>query len=582
MRRVTRANPGVAAWASATAARALRLPAPLTRDVRVRRGIGLRGRDGAVLRTDHYAPAVPDAPTVLVRTPYGRSGLNAVAARVLAERGFHVVVSSCRGTGGSSGVFDPLRHERDDGLDTVDWLRRQPWFTGKLGTFGPSYVGYTQWAIADVPELRAMATMITASQFQGPTYAGESFALFTTLAWASLLSAQKGPRLRGAVELLRGQPKLHQAFGRLPLGEVDLHATGAEVAFFRRWLELAGTPEAQGYWSGVNHDHRLPAITAPILMIGGWHDIFLPWQLHDYATLRAAGAHPHLTIGPWTHGSRGLLAASLRDSIGWFRTHLRGETDGRRDRPVRLYVQGAGRSGPLGQSGWRDYDDWPPAPVTTQPWFLRPGARLAPQASTVDGQDLFRYDPRDPTPSVAGPVLLAHLSGPRDNRDLEARPDVLVYTGAVLDADLDVIGPVSATVYVRGSQPYFDVFVRLCDVEPDGRSLNVCDGLIRLRPGRYPADVDGVIGVQVDLWPTAYRFRAGHRLRLQVSAGAHPRYPRNPGTGQPLATAFDLRPVRIEVRHGPERQSAVHLPIAAAPVGLPGVRHTGGHDPGRA
>lgn len=231
---------GVVGAASLVAASVLALPAPLTRDVRVRRGIGIRARDGVVLRSDHYAPDLDGSPTVLIRTPYGRGGLTAVAAMVFARCGFHVLVSSCRGTGGSGGRFDPMRHERDDGLDTVAWLRRQPWFTGVLGTFGPSYVGYTQWAIADVPELAAMATLVTASQFRDPTYAGESFSLYTTLAWASVLHAQKGPRLAAAVELLRGQPRLRRALAHLPLVEADLLATGEEVAFFRRWLELAG------------------------------------------------------------------------------------------------------------------------------------------------------------------------------------------------------------------------------------------------------------------------------------------------------------------------------------------------------
>jgi len=552
---VTAATASIPTLTSATAARALRLPPPLTRDVRVRRGIGLRARDGVILRTDHYAPQLPYAPTVLVRTPYGRGGLNAVAARVLAERGFHVVVSSCRGTSGSSGVFDPMRHERDDGLDTVEWLRRQPWFTGRLGTFGPSYVGYTQWAIADVPELAAMATVVTASQFRDPTYAGESFSLFTTLAWASLLQAQGGPWLANTIELLRGQPRLRQALAHLPLGEADRLATGEEVAFFRRWLELAGPshPAADEYWGELAHDRRVPDVTAPVLMVGGWHDIFLPWQLRDYAALRAAGSQPYLTIGPWTHGSYGLLAAALRESIGWLRAHLRDEKDSLRARPVRVYVESGG--------GWREYDDWPPQVGEAQPWFLQPGGGLAPAAPRRSTPDSYRYDPADPTPSVGGPLLLANLSGPRDNRELEARPDVLVYTTGALDADLEVIGPVSATVHVRASRPYFDVFVRLCDVEPSGRSLNVCDGLVRVVPGRFAIDADGTLAVHVDLWPAAHRFRAGHRLRVQISGGAHPRYARNTGTGDPLATAVDLRPVEVEVYHDPDRPSALLAPI---------------------
>jgi len=547
---------------SAMAARALRLPPPLTRSVTVRRGIGLRARDGVILRTDHYAPMLPKAPTVLVRTPYGRTGVHAVAARMLAERGFHVAISSCRGTFGSGGVFDPMRHERTDGLDTVDWLRRQPWFTGVLGTFGQSYVGYAQWAIADVPELAAMATAVTASEFRGPTYSGDSFSLSTTLAWASLIQAQDGPWLANAVELLRGQPRLRRGLTHLPLGEADRVATGYEVGFFRRWVEHAGVEPARadGYWGDLGHEHRVPTVTAPVLMVGGWQDIFLPWQLRDYAALRASGTRPHLTIGPWTHGSSGLFATALRESIAWLRAHLRNEPMGVRERPVRVYVDGAG--------GWRELDDWPPAGSRTTSWFLQSRGGLAPSVPASPGggpttADSFRYDPADPTPSVGGPLLMSNVAGQRDNRALEARSDVLVYSSAPLHTDVEVVGPVTATVYARASRAHFDIFARLCVVEPSGRSLNVCDGLARVTPGRFPVDADGVQAVAVELWPTAYRFRSGHRIRLQISGGAHPRYARNPGTGESLVSAVGLRPVQVDILHTPEHPSAVHLPITS-------------------
>jgi uncharacterized protein len=540
----------------------MRLSPPVTRSVRVRRNIGVRARDGAVLRTDHYAPQLESAPTVLIRTPYGRTGLAGVAARTVAERGFHVVISACRGTGGSSGVFDPMRHERDDGLDTVDWLRRQPWFTGRLGTFGPSYVGYTQWAIADVPELRAMATAVTATQFRDPMYAGESFSLFTSLAWASLIQAQTGPWFSNTVELLRGQPRLQRALSHLPLLEADLVATGAEVAFFRRWVTLAGAAGSvkadaptDDYWTALRHDHRIGDVSAAVHMVGGWHDIFLPWQIRDYAALRAAGARPYLTIGPWTHGSRGLTGTAFREGIAWLRAHLRGEVDGLRERPVRLFVSGDG--------GWREYDDWPPpGGAPPQRWFLGAGGTLTRDEPEPGEASAFTYDPADPTPSVGGPVLVANVAGARDNRDLEARPDVLVFSSAPLARDLEVIGPVSATVHVRASRPYLDVFVRLCDVDPAGRSVNICDGLVRVTPGRPGAAEDGTLAVPVEMWPTAHRFRAGHRIRVQVSGGAHPRSARNTGTGDPLATAVALQPVRIQVCHDAEHPTNVRLPVS--------------------
>ena len=189
--------------------RALGLPAPLTTRVRANRRIGVRMRDGVRLRTDHYAPDLPTAPTVLVRTPYGLGARPALLARTIAEQGFHVVLQSCRGTFESGGEFEPMRHERADGLDTLDWLRAQPWYSGELCTFGPSYVGFVQWAIAAEagPELKAMATAVTASDFRHPTYAGGAFSLDTVLTWAALMHAQRGSRWANFVELRRGQPR---------------------------------------------------------------------------------------------------------------------------------------------------------------------------------------------------------------------------------------------------------------------------------------------------------------------------------------------------------------------------------------
>lgn len=545
----------IGSLATAALGRTLRLPPAQTRAVEVWRGLAVRMRDGVVLRADHYAPRLPAVPTVLIRSPYGRGGVNALLARIIAERGFHVLIQSCRGTFDSGGRFEPMRAERDDGLDTVDWLRRQSWFTGRFGTFGPSYVGYVQWAIADVPELAAMATIVTASQFRDPTYAGEAFSLHTTLTWAALIQSQSEPWLANTVELLRGQPRLQRGLTHLPLSEADLVATGQEIGFFRDWLHRSGA-ETDDYWDPLGHHHRLPAVTAPVLMIGGWHDIFLPWQLRDYAGLRKAGVRPQLTIGPWTHGSLGLFGAALRESLIFLGRHLRGEPDARGPQPVRVHVGGG---------GWRKLADWPPAARTVE-WFLTAEHGFGPSEPTA-GIDRFHYDPNDPTPSIGGPLLVANQAGPRDNGPLEARADVLVYSSAVLTDPVEVIGPVSATVYARGSMPYFDVFVRLCDVDSSERSVNVCDGLVRTRPERFPVDAGGFTRVEVELWPTAHRFRSGHRLRVQVSGGAHPRYARNPGTGEPLASAVDLRPVTVEVAHGPDRPSALRLPLTVTGTG---------------
>jgi uncharacterized protein len=532
-----------AALASRALAAGCGLPRPLTDRVEVRRGFAVRMRDGVILRTDHYAPALSGAPTLLVRTPYGRGGLFRTMARALAEQGFHVVVQSCRGTFDSGGGFDPMRHEREDGLDTVDWLRRQPWYGGAFAMFGPSYVGFVQWAVAAEagPDLRALATAVTASSFRDATYAGGSFSLDTVLTWSAILAAQRGSIGAALLEQVRGQPRLRRGLAHPVLTEADALVVGARLPYFQDWLreEAADAP----YWAERRHDHRIAEVTAPTLMVGGWYDIFLPWQLADHAALRAAGRTPRLLIGPWHHGSLGLARESLREGVRFLRAQLYGEADLGPATPVRVHVGGADE--------WRDLPDWPP-PHEPQAWYLRADGSLSGSGDEGGGPARrFRYDPADPTPAVGGPRLMGQVAGVRDNRSLEARPDVLTYTGAPLEHPLEIMGPVRAVIRMASSLPHFDVFVRVCDVAPDGRSRNVCDGLTRV-----PAAGDGVTAVEVELWPTAYRFAAGHRVRVQVSGGAHPRWARNPGTGAPLAEPGPLLASDREVHAG----SAVWLP----------------------
>jgi putative CocE/NonD family hydrolase len=538
--------------------RFLGLPAPRANRIRVERGLAVPMRDGVHLRTDHYAPTVPEgqrAPTVLVRTPYGLGMRVGLLARVLAGQGFHVVVQSCRGTFRSGGVFDPMRNERTDGLDTIEWLRDQPWYSGELCMWGPSYVGFVQWAVAAEAgeDLRALVVVVTASDFRNSTYAGGSFSLEATLTWAALLQGQRTSRLANVLDALRGQPRLRRGLAHLPLSEADQVATGVAQQFVREWLAEPG----DDYWAERAHTTRLSEVTTPVLMIGGWHDIFLPWQLVDYAALRTAGARPRLTIGPWTHGSVGLYLHSVREAVRWFRLHTAQPPGDAGELPVRVHVGGVDE--------WRELPDWPPDARTVD-WFFHGAGGLSPDppgATTADAAhpDRFRYDPADPTPAVGGPRLVANIAGVRDNRELEARPDVVVYTSQALPVAIDVIGAVEATVHIGSSGPYFDVFVRLCDVDASGRSWNVCDGLVRVAPGRFASTVDSTTAVRVPLWPTAYRFGAGHRIRVQVSGGAHPRFARNTGTEEPLAGATTLRPVDLAIHHDQGHPSAIHLPI---------------------
>jgi putative CocE/NonD family hydrolase len=532
-----------------------KLPPAETHTVAVERGLKVPMADGVTLLADrYYARQDPARPTILVRTPYGREApFGVLFGRPLAERGFQVLIQSCRGTFGSGGTFDAFRNERADGLATLAWMKQQPWYSGEFGMLGPSYMGFVQWAIAAEagPELKALAPQVTASEFRSLTYPGESFDLDTALTWISLVAHQEEAGPARLAE--RYTQSIERAFQHLPLNRADEIAVGKPVTYYRDWLEHERPGDA--WWKAIDYTRTVGEVKAPVHLTGGWYDIFLPQLIEDYERLRRAGRKPYLTIGPWTHNSLGLIGVSLCQSIAWFRAHLLGDRSGLRAAPVQVYVMGANQ--------WREYQTWPPESfsATGLRWHLQAGGGLSPATPGAGGPDRYRYDPADPTPAVGGTSLSAN-AGARDNRELEKRADVLCYTSPVLKDDLEVIGPVSAELFVSSSLEYTDFSVRLCDVAPGGRSTNVCDGLVRLAPGLPSFAPPGSIHrVRVELWPTATCFKRGHRLRVQVASGAHPRFARNPGSGEPLGSATRLVVADQAVYHDPDHPSAVILPI---------------------
>jgi uncharacterized protein len=533
--------------------RAMRLPPAQAADVQVQRNLPVPMHDGVTLLADRYAPA--DAacpPLVLVRSPYGRRGFwGTLAGRLFAERGFQSVVQSCRGTFGSGGRLDPFGlAEQDDALATVEWLRGQPWYPGSFGTWGPSYLGMTQWALASLglADHRAMAVQVSSTRPRELIEEGGAFALQTMLEWIDQVARQERP---GALftQGLRART-LRTLADRLPLGNLDRLATGHTVPYWQDWL-AAGDE----FWDRHQFAAGPQRTAAAVFMIGGWHDIFLPAQLRDYAALRQAGHEPRLTIGPWRHTDNQAVATWLRDSLEFLRAELGGAPADDQASPVRIFVTGA--------EEWRRMPAWPP-PAESQTWYLQSHgglARTAPPGSSPP--DTYAYDPGDPTPSLAGPVG-SQGKARVDNRMLEIRADVLTFTSTRLDADLEVAGVPAVDLHVGSDLQHTDFFARLCEVNPAGQSLNICDGLLRLSPGRPEPAADGTRRVRFELWPVAHRFMAGNRLRLQLSSGAHPRYARNTGTGEPLATATTLVAAHQAIYHDPARPSAVILPAVTA------------------
>jgi uncharacterized protein len=540
---------------------AVKLPPP-RHAVDVERDIPIAMPDGAVLRADHYFPRAPGAyPTVLVRSGYGReleAGLFGRAfAQLLiafAERGYHVLIQTTRGRFGSEGEFGPLVSARVDGLATLDWLARQPWFNGAVGMWGASWLGYMQWAVAAgaPPYLRALAPSITASQFYSFTFPDGAFGLDHMLRWVVSINLDD---VRGKPPLKRSRSELKRAVSaamlHLPLVEADLVALGEVLPYYREYFKHPYPDDP--YWHATDSGRHMADVSAPVTLVSGWYDFFLRELLADYAALRAAGKEPYLTIGPWFHTNLQAAFESLRQGIAWFDAHLKRDPSALRAKPVRVYVMGAGE--------WREMDAWPPL-LRTQQYFLRSRGRLSTEPSTtVSTPDQYRYDPANPTPSIGGPLFNYFQAGAKDNRALEARPDVLIYTGAVLEQAVEIMGAPRVVLHARSSLAYTDFFARLCDVQPDGRSINVSDGLVRIDPEHDALLPDSSLRVEVVLWPTAYRFRAGHRIRLQLSSGAHPRWSRNLGSGEPIGTATLMFAADQTIYHDSAHPSSLTLPV---------------------
>ena len=386
-----------------------------------------------------------------------------------------------------------------------------------------------QWAIAEPAgdELAAMAIQVSASQFYDETYAGGSVSLETVTSWLVLVAFQE--RRLAPVAINRGLRALREALSDARLDEIDVRVTGGEVVWLRDALEHPGRDSE--HWLAATTPHGR-GVRAPVSFVGGWHDILLPWMLEDFKALQAAGRSPQLLIGPWTHTSPALTGAGQREGIAWMRAHLLGDDRLVRDSKVRVMVTGEG-------GGWRELERWPPDDTTARSLYLGSDGTLDEEpparARAAAGFD-YRYDPADPTPSLGGAVLLSR-EPVVDNAALEQRDDVLTFTTEPLAEPVEAIGEVSAELWARAQPPHFDLFVRVCEVGADGVSRNVCDGLRSVEPDARTISEDGVAHVVVELWPTAHRFAAGSRIRVQVSSGAHPRFARNPGTGEDRATA---------------------------------------------
>jgi len=373
------------------------LPPPVCA-VRVASGIELPAADGVPLRADHYIPQLTGPrPTLLVRTPYGRGFPWAfLFGSLFAERGYHVLIESCRGTGGSGGTYQPWQHEREDGQATVAWLREQDWFTGELATIGPSYLGYVQWALAAdaPPELRAMIVQVGASGPYPLLYPGGAFALENMLVGVVAMRYWEHGLRAVFRAMLRLQARIGKATRTLPLIDAYPRATGGRIGYFDDWLTHPDA--ADPYWTSLGTRAGAPAPAVPISLLSGWQDICLDQTLVEYQRLRAEGRTPRLVIGPWSHASgfNDDLPIVMGEALAWLSAYCSDDPAGWTQPPVRVHVGGCAE--------WRDLPDWPPPQSAAQTWRLAAGGTLSTGQPAQPGapDSGTKQDPRraDPSP----------------------------------------------------------------------------------------------------------------------------------------------------------------------------------------
>ncbi len=523
-----------------------------TADYTIARGIRIPTRDGIELVADLYRPRDNAIGTLLVRGPYGRSlALALLQVRIFAARGYNVLFVSSRGTFGSGGRFDPMMSEVDDGQDVVAWMRDQPWFTGRFATVGGSYLGHTQWALMTdpPPELAAAVVSIGPHDFHQHVWGTGAFRL-DFLGWSyGVIHQEDSGGLKGLTRLATSRRRLKPFMNQLPMTRAAETCLDGRAPWYVDWVTRPDGDDP--YWAPMRHGIALERVEVPVLLIGGWQDIFLEQTVQQYQRLHSRGIDVAMTIGPWSHlgvGAGGVRVAS-RETFDWLEEHLARRGRRHRRAPVRVFVTGA--------KEWRDLPEWPPA-SEEEALYLHPDHSLAPRPPTTERPaSTFTFEPSDPTPTMGGPLLDFRCRV--DDSSLAARPDVLAFTAAVLERPLEIVGTPVIELSHSCDIPHADLFARISEVDRRGRSHNVTEGYARLDPGR-PGDARAVT---LALRPTAHRFATGSRVRLLVAGGCQPQFARNLGTGENPGTGVHLHPAQHSIGHDPNHCSRLLLPVWA-------------------
>jgi hypothetical protein len=566
-------------------------------------------RDNVRLDTNIFYPAGSSRfPTVLIRTPYGKGPDLPVGYLAFINHGYAVVMQDVRGRYGSGGVFNVLNQEGPDGYDTLNWIAAQPWSDGKVGMIGGSYLGIAQWRVAllNNPHLKAIFPVVSGSDEYFDRYysPGGAMKLGHRLLWMSQNLTPPGT----------AKPKFAEYIYHLPLRTADRSATRRTLEFFQNILNH---PTYDSFWKNLSVRENIERVRVPVFAVGGWYDNYAESDLEAFALLHKlddrlgapradpradprAGRH-RIMIGPWAHNmSTPFPGVTYGDDssspirsyqIEWFDHWLKGAPEDARhfspekfhavraevdEAPVHIFVMGVNR--------WRDEPDWPLARARTTSLYLAsdgPANSLQGEgalqwkperAGDSFGADSFTYDPRSPVPTRGGAVCCDPKIfpwGPVDQRPVEKRKDVLVYTSAPMKQDLEVTGPIRVVLYASTSAPDTDFTAKVVDVFPSGEARNLTDGILRMRyrnglDQSQLADPGKVYPLVIDAGVTSNVFLAGHSIRVEISSSNFPRFDRNPNTGRAFADETTLKKAQQMVYHSRQYPSHLLLPVIPA------------------
>jgi putative CocE/NonD family hydrolase len=561
-------------------------------EVAIERDVAMKTRDGVTLRADIYRPKGEGTyPVLLQRTPYDKSNAADFGRKAVA-RGFMVVVQDVRGRYTSEGEWYTFKHESDDGFDTVEWAATLPHANGKVGMFGGSYVGATQMlaAVAHPPHLAGICPVVTASNYhENWTYQGGAFEQWFNESWTTGLAQNTYHRaIDAASNALVGDKVL--PLKQYPLFNLDAEGTQtAKLApYFLDWLDH---PTYDDYWKQWAIDERYESIQVPALTIAAWYDIFQGGSLRNFIGLKERAGNEAarrgqkllVTIGGHAGGGRkigdvdfGPAAAEYDESamtLDWYEYLLKGKQNAfATEKPVRLFV--------MGRNEWRYEDAWPLERARSTAYYLHSAGKansaagdgvLSVEKPKSETADSFVYDPANPVPTTGGPLCCdaLHLpAGPRDQKAVEARPDVLVYSTPPLESDLEVTGPVVLDLFAKTSAADTDFTAKLVDVWPNGFAQNLTEGILRARYAKSTAAASPVtpgdtVEYKIDLWSTSNVFLKGHRIRVEVSSSNFPRFDRNLNTGKDGATSSEFVTATNTVLHDSQHPTALVLPVVA-------------------